>query len=293
MAISSFTSWLLNDLTNFPSMTAEPKKLIARTLDELDELLNTHLLEEGSTYSLDVTVHLSQEALVKLSESPLGMILERLDLHPEYDEDNHTIDFYKTKFPMLKELSILHQFIQSVYFTAECFPLLESLHIEQPLVPDQFFFNTDLPNLVHMSLRFVGLILASEFGPSLSRSPKLKTFISYKLYGLGCKADHKIVLPNITNLDFYRCEDLKGLKLWAPRLENLNLQACYSIRKVDILNVNRKPAGFPGPEYDFKGEPSKFEVNCTNCCDMPKGSMATSPRCKNILRPVEDPMGGL
>jgi hypothetical protein len=105
-------------------------------------------------------------------------------------------------------------------------------------------FHTDLPNLRHMFLEHIHIEDVSDFGPSLSRSPKLNSYFGYKVWGLGAKLEHALVLPNATTLDFYRSDDLRRLKLWAPRLEDLGLQACYSIERVTLLQ--RKPAKFKG-----------------------------------------------
>jgi len=277
-----------DELMNSLGMTVEPnpnpnrKKLAVKTLAELDDLLNSLQHEEGISYSLDVTVPLSQEALVKLSVSPLGMNLEQVTIYPEYEDgDPPVIDTSQVTFPMLKKFSAECQAFQSVHFTADCFPLLESLSIESPCATTLDAFHTELPNLQHMNFQYVTIEDTSDFGPSLSRSPKLETFTSYKLWGLGSKSAHRLILPNMKNLDLYRSDDLRGLKLWAPRLEDLNLQACYDISKVDLLK--QKPAGFSGPEYAFAGEESEFELNCINCCDIPpKGTMVTSPRCKKV-----------
>ena len=81
-----------DELMNSLGMTVEPnpnpnrKKLAVKTLAELDDLLNSLQHEEGISYSLDVTVPLSQEALVKLSVSPLGMNLEQVTIYPEYED---------------------------------------------------------------------------------------------------------------------------------------------------------------------------------------------------------------
>ena len=75
--------------------------------------------------------------------------------------------------------------------------------------------------------------------------------------------------------------DLRRLKLWAPRLESLNLQACYSIGGVTLLE--RRPARPAGPLYQFEGEPSEFTVNCMNT-RVPKGNLVTSRRCREVIK---------
>jgi len=267
------------------------KKLTIKSLAELDELINTFELEEGSTYDLDAEVPFTQNALVRLSESALGQNLEKLNMNPEYNDVNPpVIDTSEVKFPKLKGFEAKHQGIQSIHFTADCFPLLESVTIEQPCCVHPDAFNTDLPNLQSMGFEFVTIKDTSNFGPSLSRSPKLKYFAGYKLWGLGEKAVHRLILPNVTYLNLYRSDDLRGLKLWAPKLEELNLQACYSIAKVDLMT--RKPAGFTGPEYAVVGTPSDFSVNCINA-EVPKGTLVSNKRCRKVWLPDDDQWAAL
>lgn len=146
--------------------------------------------------------------------------METIELTSEYEDRRPPIiDTSKVKFPKLKRFSALCQAIQAVNFTDDNFPLLESICINQPCARDLEYFNTNLPNLKSMSFEHVVINDVDKFGASLSRSPKLETFISYKLWGLGSKAVHRLVLPNLTILNLYRSNDLRKLKLRAPKLQ--------------------------------------------------------------------------
>eukprot|EP00092_Neocalanus_flemingeri_P072741 GFUD01089606.1.p1 GENE.GFUD01089606.1~~GFUD01089606.1.p1 ORF type:complete len:338 (-),score=103.75 GFUD01089606.1:77-1090(-) len=260
-------------------------KISFKSLEELEKTVIILEVEEGTRYSLTMEVPLTQAALTMLAGSPLGRELEVLDCRPEYEDRNPpVIDTSKVKFLKLRRLDLTHQAIKAVHLTADCFPLLEALSIDQPCARDPETFNTDLPNLCSMSFNFVTILDVKNFGRSLSRSPKLERFSGYKLWGLGRKAEHSLVLPSCISLDFYRSDDLRKLKLWAPRLEDLDLQACYSIKTVTLLD--RRPNGFSGPEYQFTGEPSKFVVNCANTNE-PGGNLVTSSRCKKVQRGVD------
>jgi hypothetical protein len=79
-----------------------------------------------------------------------------------------------------------------------------------------------------------------NFGYSLSRSPKLRHLAFYKVWGLGvedrCFAP-RLVLPNIEYLSLSRSDDVNHLVLlYAPKLTDFNLQACFDIETVSILN---------------------------------------------------------
>lgn len=47
-------------------------------------------------------------------------------------------------------------------------------------------------------------------------------------------AAHFFTLPACTILDLYRSDDLESLDLYAPRLQSLNLQACYCLERVRL-----------------------------------------------------------
>eukprot|EP00092_Neocalanus_flemingeri_P021543 GFUD01023365.1.p1 GENE.GFUD01023365.1~~GFUD01023365.1.p1 ORF type:complete len:335 (+),score=93.90 GFUD01023365.1:48-1052(+) len=255
------------------------------SLEELERTIRILEVEEGKRYSLTMEVPLTQASLTMLAGSHLGRELEVLDCRPEYEDSNPpVIDTSKVKFLKLRSLNLTHQAIKAIHFTADCFPLLETLSIDQPCALDPETFHTDLPNLRSMSFNFVTILDVKDFGRSLSRSPKLENFSGYKLWGLGRKAEHSLVLPSCTSLDFYRSDDLRKLKLWAPRLEDLNLQACYDIKTVTLLE--RRPPGFSGPEYEVTGEPSKFVVNCANTSE-PGGNLITSSRCQKVQMEVD------
>jgi len=159
---------------------------------------------------------------------------------------------------------------------------LEHLSIDQPLARSLEYFNVCLPELRSMSFQFIDVEDPSGFGHSLSSCPKLDSFSSYKLWGLSVpkRETHILMLPSCKSLDLYRSDDLNYLKIWAPRLENLNLQACYDISKVSLLD--QKEDGYTGPQYEFSGTPTHYTVNCMNT-SRPKGNITTHARCSQVL----------
>merc|ERR1719244_1866798 len=208
--------------------------------------------------------------------------MEELHISPEYNEEAPVIDMEKVSFPILKSLSMICQPIKSIHFTKKNTPILSSLDIESTLVKVEKF-HLDLPELTYMGVQFVTVCDPRGFGKSLSRSPKLESFMAYKLWGLHVPKSkaHVLVLPNCQTLDLYRSDDLNYLQIWAPKLEELDLQAVYSITEVKILDC--KPNGYAGPEYNFEGIPSQYEVNIINT-EIPAGNVTVHPRCKKVLR---------
>lgn len=55
---------------------------------------------------------------------------------------------------------------------------------------------------------------------------------SLQFWGLGLK--QKLHLPECTVLNLYRSDDLHHLEVWAPKLETLSLQSCYSLDHVRL-----------------------------------------------------------
>ena len=168
-----------------------------------------------------------------------------LEFSPEYDDNLPWISFRDdtVRFPVLKSIDLTCQGLASVEFSKERTPLLEHLNIDQPCngpYSGGLLLNFDLPELKHFALDHVTVDSEGcELSRSLSRSPKLESFFGYKVWGLGVgrrKHAHFLVLPSCETLSLYRSDDLDHLILYAPRLKDLNLQACYSIESVRIID---------------------------------------------------------
>lgn len=256
------------------------KDLTAGSLGGLEGIIKDTTVE---TFSLNLKVPLTQEVFMMLSKSDLGKNLETLKLDNEsYSPDDPVIDTSQAVFPRLKKLHMQRQSIKSFHFTANCYPVLEDLWVESPgIEPPEFNFHMDLPNLRLLQCDWFDLKDVTDFGPSLSRSPKLKVFKSYKLWGLGQIESHTLVLPSITEFWLWRSDNLNSFEIWAPRLKHLMLQSAYSINKVTLLDD--LPAGYKGPEYQRKGKPTKYKVNCMNTqLESKEGNILTHERCRKV-----------
>ena len=255
----------------------------------LGELVASCEDKEG-TFTLNVAFNMTQKQLENLANSNLGKNLKELDIQNEdYDDHLPVIDFTSVKFPRLTSLSTYCQFIRTIHFTKENTPMLKTLNIEQSGHQGMQYFLTDLPLLETMSFQFVTIHDPRQFGPSLSRSPKLSYFSSYKLWGLSVgrrKNAHVLVLPSMDILDLYRSDDLDNMKIWAPKMTELNLRACYAISYVQILD--KKPAGYEfGPAFEVDDEADPYEVNLVNT-SAPRGNVISHRRCARVLRNEED-----
>uniref|UniRef100_A0A7M5UQS2 Uncharacterized protein n=1 Tax=Clytia hemisphaerica TaxID=252671 RepID=A0A7M5UQS2_9CNID len=255
-------------------------------IDSMKGLLDLLIQYDASTgdvgtgdveFELSVSFHLKQKPFEKLMASNIGQNLVKLICCPESEEELSCIDFSKVKLPKLKEIRIEHQGVMAVHFTKENTPLLESLIIELPSHNSFKYFILDLPNLTYLGFEHVSLYDPDDFGKSLSSCPKLKKIECYKFYGLHFneKNTPKLVLPSCEVIDLHRSDGLQNLDIWAPKLQFISFQACFEITKVCILDT--KPEEYSGPDYDFKGEPSKYKVNLS-CTSKPIGNLVSSTR---------------
>jgi len=240
----------------------------------------------STKFKVTVKFYMSQGDLKQLAESNIGIHTEELLITPEYGNgESPVIDFKEVSFLNLKSLAIRHQSIKAMDFTTENTPILSSLTIEQSC-DDMHNICMDLPELIEMEVDHITLQDSRGFGESLSRSPKLRFFNGYKFWGLFCQGNpHVLVLPNCEMFSLDRSDDLTHLEIWAPKLEELDLEGCFSLTEVNILD--EKPHGYPGPEYQFSGTPSQYQVNLINT-DIEDGNLTSHPRCNKVNRKRSD-----
>ena len=241
---------------------------------------------QSSFYDVTVSYYMTQEEIEMLASSEIGQNATNLSISPrDYCDNSPEIDYSLVTFPLLLELSVHYQKIKAIHITKDNTPKLKHLSIEQ-VAEEVEYFLTDLPDLETIVLQFVDLSDPRGFGKSLSRSPKLNSVNCYKLWGLsGTKSS--LVLPSCEHLKFYRSDDLGYLKIWAPKLERLNLQACYSIKEVTILDSIPQGYKAKGKEYNFEGKLSDYKVNFINT-SVPRGNITTHARCIKVVKDLED-----
>ncbi|KAK7114725.1 uncharacterized protein [Littorina saxatilis] len=227
---------------------------------------------------------LTQPDLEELAASERGKNATALSIgtEAEYeDDDPPAIDFGAVSFPNLESLAVYFQAVKAFNFQAKDYPKLKHLYMNN-MIGNIEGFDFDLPLLETINFQHVGADDPRGFGKSVSRSTKLSNFTSYKLWGLHMRNKYlTLVLPNCESVDFYRSDTLVRVKLWAPKLRRLNLQACFDLAEVIILDD--KPHGYKRKEYEFLGEPSKYAVNVMNMVDPPGGNVLTHPRCARVF----------
>ena len=268
---------------SFPTLeflAADAIKTNALDTATLPEHLSNQLKDQVHPNKFDLTLNfpIEQQDLKILSESDLGAGLTSLSLTPEYSDSSPRITFRELPFPTLENLDVNCQGIHEMDFHYQYTPKLKSIDIDSPSGQSIDKFTLNLPTLERLSLQFIHISIAEEFGHSLSRCPALKIISFYKVWGLGGMAPH-LILPSCESLVVNRSDDIDHLVLlWAPKLLEVNFQACYSLRSVRVLNridsalewINKhypevgEKIEAKNPAYIAAGPYPMYSVNLTN-----------------------------
>jgi len=88
------------------------------------------------------------------------------------------------------------------------------------------------PNLVHFDMQN-HTPPVKNFQRALINSPRIETFYSHKYWHTDDLP--ALYLPNCTDFTFRRGEHTKSLKLYLPKVKYLALDACYSLKNVELL----------------------------------------------------------
>jgi len=242
-------------------MSEEPqkkkRKLGAQKAAAATEEQKKYSLAENGT-EIEVSIAVTQDELVNLVALH-GATVKKLTFH--YEEESKPIRFAHFEFANLEQLEF--NYCAVGVFNLVNAPKLKSLSIEQCSYCPLYCIAFRLPSLESLSFEFCTIDDPSDFGDSLSNSPLLKRVYAYKLWGLGDSLGKRTVyLPNCTELNFYRSDDLSSLKIYAPRLESLNLRACYSMTKLWFGKRGKKEHA----TWNLKSpaKPTSFTVNVVN-----------------------------
>ncbi len=165
--------------------------------------------------------------------SPARQLVTTLNFEFDYNEKVAKLDLDLNLNLLLPALERLHlRYIAWCNFNLKSTSLL-NIEIENPIPECCGKFAFRFPNLVSFNSTFLYLEDSSDFAASLSASPKLKRLCCYKLWGLGNQSTW--YLPSCEDINLYRSDDLSKPKLYCPRLQELNLRACYDISSVTLL----------------------------------------------------------
>jgi len=205
------------------------------------------------------------DAVLKLEVD--GDIQEKIDALPDTNPDLTTLvigtsglydDSFtpklSVKLPKLEELQLIDCAFHEITLNEELTPNLRRVQMQN--VPDDCALDLCIPNLTHFSIHyFRGDETALQI--MLDKATKLESFESYKLWAF----EHIAFASNhLTDIKLHRSDLLRSIDLYAPRLLNLNLQACYGLASIRIKETHATlsdelPEGF---------QPTRFSVSAMN-----------------------------
>lgn len=170
----------------------------------------------------------------------------------------------------LETLKLEDVCFQKVTLNSELTPSIEELYMQN--IPDECQLTIVLPELRSFSMHYYGPPDDCTWMHNmLKTATNLESFDSYKLR-VGPKLD--FAGNNLKYIRLHRAELLESISVYAPRLQELNLQACYGLDgELCILDSHPDHPAVPG-------RPSAFFVNTTNACISPSIArvLSTNPR---------------
>eukprot|EP00873_Tetraselmis_striata_P004600 jgi/Tetstr1/424864/TSEL_001494.t1 len=141
----------------------------------------------------------------------------------------------------------------AVHLTTELTPKVKKLQMQN--IPDGCELDVRLPELEHLTVHYFCGDGDAVQG-MLDAATKLCTFESYKLWSNNAIA---FASNALTDIKLHRSDSLSAIELWAPRLQSLNVQACYWLEEITILESHplaaELPAGFT---------PTRFQLYTVN-----------------------------
>jgi len=153
--------------------------------------------------------------------------------------------------PKLEKLKLIDVAFDKVVLNKELTPLIEDLFMQN--VPDDCDITVQLPELKSFSMYYYGPPDDETwFHEMLEYAKKLKAFDSYKL-----RIGHEphFASNDLKSIRLHRAECMESISIYAPNLEELNLQACYGL--MGTLTILDTHPNFTRPS----GQSSRFLVN--------------------------------
>ena len=148
------------------------------------------------------------------------------------------------RFPALEDVQLRDCCFSEVVLNAELTPSVRSLVVEN-LNDDVARLQLACPKMHQMRLLYYG---APRDGPvdfgavldeALRTATQLMTFESYKLWS----NDELTFAKNFLRaIDLKRADNLHELTLWAPRLDQLCLEGCYTLGEIHFQTRHTHPA---------------------------------------------------
>jgi hypothetical protein len=183
----------------------------------------------------------------------------RRDMFDDYDFDVNPV--LAVAMPKLETLRLIDVAFSQVKLDTSLTPALKSLKMKS--IPESCDIQVVAPELRDFNMEFYGPIEDSSWmNTMLESATKLHSFQSYKL-----RVSELIFASNdLEVVTLLRAELLEFLSIWAPALQHLHLQGCFSLEKLKILGDHELSSArirdFGGPLVGM----SNFTVDSTNAC---------------------------
>ena len=196
--------------------------------------------------------------------------------------------FYQEKFkpslnvsmPNLEKIKLIDIAFAKVNLNSDLTPKVEEIFFQN--IPDDCDLTVLLPELRKFSMHYYGPADDEQWIHDMLRTAKkLQTFDSYKL---RVGPDLCFASNDLVSIDLHRAECLNSLTIYAPKLQELRLQACYGLDgHFRILDSH--------PDFERPpGQPSSFFVDTTYACISPAiaQTIENHPRVTQWDREDED-----
>jgi len=158
--------------------------------------------------------------------------------------------------PKLKTLKLIDVCFSKVNLNKEMTPSIEELFMQN--IPDECDVTVKLPKLKDFSMHYYSPDDGGWVHDMLATATKLERFESYKFRVYT--SELRFASNDLRYIRLHRAECLESLSIYAPKLEYLNLQACYGMQ--GHLSILETHPNFTRPP----GNPSSFVVDVTNAC---------------------------
>ncbi|KAG1667361.1 hypothetical protein FOA52_001421 [Chlamydomonas sp. UWO 241] len=184
------------------------------------------------------------------------------------------------RLPQLKTLKLKNVAFSQVTLNATLTPRLRSLTMKN--VPESCDLEVVLTSLRDVSIQFWGGD-PQVLDDVLAAATKLQTFDSYKLWS---NSELTFASNKLESIDLHRADCLQSIRIWAPSLAHLSVQACYSLEDIEFLRTHELAASLPAGHRP----PPRLMVNSENACQGRRAQAALRARGADYSAPAYDAM---
>jgi hypothetical protein len=191
---------------------------------------------------------------------------------------------FELNLPKLQELTIEDCAVQKLVLNDTLTPQLKKLKVQN--AADEVEWLVECSNLEEISVNYLRPADDEMILKMLEKANKLVRWDSYKLHIMG---EIVFISTQLEHIRIHRADCLQEFAVYSPVLRNLDLQACYDIQCIGILE---EWDGFPKIDNTTA---SKFRVNLLNAC-LPEGleqALRDHERVERVDGADGMPMGGL